>query len=77
MAVVKQPFTSSFKLRYQAGVNAKGDPVYINQSFSKVKVTATDQDVFDVANAINSLQTRALVAIYRADDSELVTSKQC
>lgn len=72
MAVVKQPYACSFKLRYQTGVNASGDPVYVNRSYTKTKITATDQDIYDVANAINSLQSNALIALYRVDDAELV-----
>jgi len=61
------------RLRYQNGVNAKGDPLYINRTYPNVKVTATDQDLYDVAGAINSLQAKPLVAVYRVDDGELVS----
>ena len=72
MAVVKEPYSSSIKLRYQKGVNASGDPIFVNTTYSKAKVTATDQDLFDVATAINSLQNNALLGVYRTDDSELI-----
>ncbi len=73
MAVVKDPNSCSMKLRYQNGVNAKGDPVYLSRSFSNVKTTATDQAIFDVAQAINSLQDTPLVAVHRVDDGELIS----
>ncbi|ABO50767.1 protein of unknown function DUF1659 [Desulforamulus reducens MI-1] len=72
MAVVKQPYSCSIKLRYQKGVNASGDPIFVNTTYSKAKVTATDQDLYDVATAINSLQNNVLLGVYRADDSELI-----
>ncbi|SHE66607.1 DUF1659 domain-containing protein [Desulforamulus putei] len=72
MAVVKQPFSCSMKLRYQKGVNASGDPVYVNRTYARVKLTATDQDLYDVAQAISSLQDNALLAVYRVDDGELI-----
>lgn len=72
MAVVKQPYSCSMKLRYQNGVNAKGDPVYVNRTYSKVKVTATDQDLYDVAQALNGLQTNSLHSVCRVDDGELL-----
>ncbi|MCL5289432.1 MAG: DUF1659 domain-containing protein [Bacillota bacterium] len=72
MAVVKQPFSCSMKLRYQKGVNASGDPVYVNRTYSKVKQNAADQDLYDVAQAINSLQNNAVLAVYRVDDGELI-----
>lgn len=72
MAVVKQPFSCSIKLRYQKGVNPNGNPIYVNSTYSRAKVTATDQALFNVAMAINSLQNNALLAVYRTDDSELM-----
>ncbi|WP_041274694.1 DUF1659 domain-containing protein [Desulforamulus reducens] len=72
MAVVKEPYSCSMKLRYQKGVNNNGDPVYVNKTFSKVKVTATDQDIHDVAAALNSLQNSPMLAVYRVDDAQLI-----
>ncbi|PHJ38124.1 hypothetical protein P378_11535 [Desulforamulus profundi] len=72
MAVVKQPYACSIKLRYQTGVNAQGNPIFVNRTYAKAKITAADQDLYDVAQAINSLQNASLVGIYRADDSELI-----
>ncbi|WP_003539779.1 DUF1659 domain-containing protein [Desulfotomaculum nigrificans] len=72
MAVVKEPYACSIKLRYQNGVNASGNPIYVNTTYSKAKVTATDQALYDVATAINTLQSIALLGIYRSDDSELM-----
>lgn len=72
MAVVKQPYSCSVKLRYQKGVNANGDPIYQTRTYPRAKLTATDQDLFEVATAINSLQNNALLAIYRTDDAELI-----
>lgn len=73
MPVVKEPFASTINIRYQAGVNAKGDPIIINRVYNGVKVEATDQNAFDVAEAISNLQSRSLVAIYRTDHSELLS----
>lgn len=72
MAVIKEPYACSMKMRYQQGVNNNGDPVFVNRIFSKIKVTATDQDIYDVAAALNSLQNSPMLAVYRVDDAELV-----
>lgn len=72
MAVVKQPYACSLKLKYQTGVNASGDPLYVNRNFSKTKMSAADQDLYDVAMALNSLQSVNLAGIFRVDDSELI-----
>ena len=72
MAVVKQPNTCSLKLRYQKGVNGNGDPVYVNRTYSKVKTTANDQALHEVAMSISGLQTTPVQGIYRVDDSQLL-----
>lgn len=72
MAVVKESFGCSMKMRYQQGVNNNGDPVFVYRTFSKIKVTATDQDIYDVASVLNSLQNSPMLAVYRQDDSELI-----
>ena len=72
MAVTKQPSACSIKLRYQNGVNASGDPVFLNRTYSKVRLAATDQDIFDVAAALNSLQSSTMVGVFRVDDAELI-----
>lgn len=72
MAVIKEAYTCSMKMRYQQGVNNNGDPVFVNRTFSKIKVTAADQDIYDVAVALNSLQNSPLTAVYRLDDAELI-----
>ncbi|CCO07601.1 DUF1659 domain-containing protein [Desulforamulus hydrothermalis] len=72
MAVVKQPFSCSLKLRYQKGVNANGDPVYVNRTYQRVKLTAGDQAIYEVAQAISSLQAQTLLGVYRVDDGELI-----
>ncbi|MDO7788203.1 DUF1659 domain-containing protein [Desulforamulus aquiferis] len=72
MAVVKEPYACSIKLRYQTGVNAQGNPIFVNRTYNNAKIAATDQNLYDVATAINSLQSTSLVGIYRTDDSELL-----
>lgn len=72
MAVVKQPYACSIKLKYQSGVNASGDPVYVTRTYTKVKLGATDQDIYDVALALNGLQNNSLAGLFRVEDAELV-----
>lgn len=72
MAVLNQPYSCSLKLRYQSGVNGSGDPVYVNRTYTKAKVNAADQDLYDVATAINTLQTTALLNVFRVEDAELI-----
>lgn len=73
MAVVKQPYSCSMKMKYQNGVNAQGEPVYVNRTFSRIKTSASDQDLFELSQAINSLQEDTLAGVYRVDDGELIS----
>ena len=42
-------------LKYQKGVDDKGDPKFATQRFSKIKDDATDDSVLSVGNAINTV----------------------
>ncbi|MDO7787951.1 DUF1659 domain-containing protein [Desulforamulus aquiferis] len=72
MPISKEPYLCTLRLRYNNGVNGSGQPVFVNRSFSKVKVTASDSDLYDAAMALNGLQSKVLVAVFRVDESELV-----
>lgn len=72
MAIIKEPMQCTMRLKYQKGVDGAGKPVYETRSFSKVKVTAGDAELYSAAQALNSLQTKVLMAVVRVDDSELV-----
>jgi hypothetical protein len=72
MAVNKVPANSILRLELQTGVNGSGNPVYRNRSLTNAKTTATDQDLFDVATSLASLQDYTLTGISRVDNAELV-----
>ncbi|MPQ44200.1 DUF1659 domain-containing protein [Clostridium tarantellae] len=42
----------SFSLEYQIGVDDKGNPVFFNEKFDNVKVTATDDQIYTLGNAV-------------------------
>ncbi|WP_027408349.1 DUF1659 domain-containing protein [Anoxybacteroides tepidamans] len=58
---------SQLRLVLQAGVDETGKPIYKRKSFNNVKVTATSEQLFTVAQALASLQTHPLVQIERND----------
>lgn len=72
MAVSKVPANSVLRLQLRVGVDANGSPVYRNRSLNNVKPAATDQDLFDVANALAALQEYPLNGISRIDGAQLV-----
>jgi len=69
MPVVVVPYDSVLQLRLVTGT----DPESGNPSFNKVKETAIEQDVFDVANQLVSLQNYSLDEI-RLNQSAQLTS---
>ena len=71
MAVVKVPQNSTIAIKLQKGVNTSGNPVYVTRNYA-CKATATDQDLFDVAQALMGLQVYPLADITRVDNANLV-----
>ncbi|MCK5767639.1 MAG: DUF1659 domain-containing protein [Candidatus Atribacteria bacterium] len=55
--VVTVPRDSSLQFRLVVGTNPEtGAPIVQSKSFSKIKSTAVEQDVYDVAGALIDLQ---------------------
>lgn len=74
MAVLVIPYDSTLQIRLVAGINPEsGKPIIRSKSFNRVKNTANEQDVFDVANQLISLQKSSLDEI-RLNKSEQLTS---
>lgn len=64
MPVVVIPYDSVLQLRLVIGTDPEsGNPIIRTKSFNRVKDTATNQDVFDVANQLVSLQKYSLEEI--------------
>ena len=72
MPVNSVPFTSRFVLVLQVGTELDGNPILKNRIYHNVKAEALDQDVFDVGQAIASLQNNPLYMTERIDREELV-----
>jgi len=74
MAVLVIPYDSTLQIRLVTGINPEsGKPIIRRKSFNRVKNTANEQDVFDVANQLISLQKSSLDEI-RLNKSEQLTS---
>jgi hypothetical protein len=74
MPVVVVPYDSVLQLRLVTGTDPEsGNPIIKTKSFNKVKESATEQDVFDVANQLVSLQNYSLDEI-RLNQSAQLTS---
>ncbi len=72
MAVTKVAGGTVLRLKLQTGEGEGGSTVYRLRSFSNVKPEASDQDLYDVAEALAGLQEYPLGGILRIDTSQLV-----
>jgi len=61
MPVIVVPYDSVLQLRLVTGTDPEsGNPIIKTKSFNKVKDSAVEQDIFDVANELVSLQNYSL-----------------
>ncbi len=74
MPVNSTTIDSSLRMELQTGVDASGNPQYTNRTFNRVKPTALDQNVYDVATIIAGLQVNTLNGIQRINENDLVLS---
>lgn len=71
MALYATPVDSALRLVVQTGTDAAGNPTYDRLSFNRVKATAADQDVYDVAVALAGLQAYPLAGVERSVEFKL------
>mgnify|MGYP000476037943 CR=1 FL=1 len=74
MPVVVVPYDSRLQLRLVTGIDPEdSSPIIKNFYFSKIKDSASDQDIFDVANQLVSLQKYSLDEIRINQTSQLTS----
>jgi len=69
--VAVTPLETTIRLRVQVGTDAGGNPVLRSRNYDQVKPTATDQSVFDVAQALAGLHRDPVVQVLRVDEKAL------
>ena len=72
MPLQVQPMDSRLRIRYEVGLDDNGNPRYSTRTYSGVKPTAGDQDVYDVAVVLSGLQVYPVVSVTRVNEAELV-----
>ena len=74
MPVVVVPYESVLQLRLVTGIDPETSaPIIRTKSFNKVKDSAAEQDIFDVANQLVSLQNYSLDEIRLRQTSQLTS----
>ena len=70
--VITVPRDSSLQLRLVVGTNPDtGAPIVNSKTFTKIKSTALDQDVYDTASALVDLQKYPVDEIRLEQESQL------
>ncbi|MGL5330559.1 MAG: DUF1659 domain-containing protein [Peptostreptococcaceae bacterium] len=72
MAVVVTNNPTGLRIKFNLGTDPETNKAIIrSRTYSNVKSDADDQDIFDVANVIGSLQKSPIVEVARIDNSTL------
>lgn len=66
---IKNP--SSLRIRFDCGVGENGKSITKSRTYSNLKPSAKALDVFNVANALTSLQDHSVLEIVRQDNISL------
>jgi len=74
MAVDRVPQGSRMIITIQNGVNASGQPKYIQRTYKSVKASAVDADIYAVAHGMANLQKYPVTGISRFDEGNLVNA---
>lgn len=72
LAVILEKSYTRCQVRLQNGVDDLGDPIYVNRVLGRILPDASHQDLYDVVQAVFSLQSLPISIIRRIDDGELI-----
>ncbi|RKD32320.1 DUF1659 domain-containing protein [Thermohalobacter berrensis] len=76
MAVTSTVQSSKLRIQLDGGVDGDGKQIIKSKTYSKVKTTATNDDIYNVATNLAGLQTYPVYAVKRIDEVELTESTQ-
>lgn len=72
MAVTLEKNYTRCQVSLQSGNDEEGKPILVSRMFGRIHPDTTHQDLYDVVQAILSLQDLPVRTIRRLDDAELV-----
>ncbi|MEG1311479.1 MAG: DUF1659 domain-containing protein [Romboutsia sp.] len=67
LVVTKNP--AGLKMKFDCGKNNEGKTIVKSRTYGNIRATATDQNIFDVASVIESLQSNNLMEIAKIDNT--------
>ena len=74
MAIESTKVASALKLTMKTGVDINGKDTLVTKTLSNLKVTAVDEDIFAVGEAISNIKTYPLVSLSKEDQYSLSRS---
>jgi hypothetical protein len=74
MAATATKLQTTLVIKYKDGVDESGKEIIKSQRFSKVKTTATEQDLYNVSVEIGKLLGKTLDELIREDQSGIMNS---
>lgn len=74
MAVTTTKVQSILAIKYKVGMDAKGNDQFKTQRFSKVKVNAPDEKLFEIGTALGTLLKYPVNEVLREDDQLIVNA---
>lgn len=72
MAVISTELEGKVKLMLNAGTDGEGKMITKSKTFSRVKASAADEDIYTVANDIAGLQEYPVTAIRKYEEYDLI-----
>lgn len=71
MPVNTVPVTARLQLRLNTGMDENFNPIFRTRSYSNVKSSASNEDLYALAQELGGLQVHAVDAVRRVDEYEL------
>lgn len=72
MAVLASPNETIMVLEVQTGMTPQGSPIFSNRSYANIKSATPDQDILDIATAMQALSVDPLISVRRDNRIDLV-----
>ena len=72
MAVESRIANSKLQLKYNYGVDDKGENIIKSKTYANLSQEATDQVIYEVATAMSALQANPLQEVHKVQDVMLI-----
>lgn len=73
MAVNSVKLKSTLVIQCIMGVDKDGKDIIKNQRFNNIKVTATDDNIYNVGNLLEKLLSVPVVAVLKEDKTKIIS----